>query len=182
MGGNIMNTYWSDAVAEIKNVKSMVGAGMMTALDVVLDFFRIVISNILEIGFSFLAIAVAGMLYGPVVGGLVGMIGDLIEYVIRPSGAFFFGFTLNKFVLGFWYGLMLYKKDLSWKRVILAVFVGNLLTDVVLTQIWLNMMYGTQLFTVVRVIKCAVMFPINTAMLYFILKVVKSARLTNRDM
>ena len=95
-----MIQYWKAAVAQIRSVRSMVGGGMLVALDVLLDFFRIVISNFLEIGFSFLAIAAAGMLYGPLVGALVGGLGDLIEYVLRPSGAFFFGFTLNKILLG----------------------------------------------------------------------------------
>lgn len=171
-----MIQYWKAAVAQIRSVRSMVGGGMLVALDVLLDFFRIVISNFLEIGFSFLAIAAAGMLYGPLVGALVGGLGDLIEYVLRPSGAFFFGFTLNKILLGAWYGLMFYRRPLGLKRVVLAVLVGHVLKELVLTPLWLSMMYGTSFFMVVRLVKCCVMFPINTAMLYFVLKAVQTVR------
>ena len=40
------------------------------------------------------------MFYGPAATGCVGAVADIIKYMIRPSGPFFIGFTLNEFISG----------------------------------------------------------------------------------
>ena len=47
-----------DSALEIKSVKSLCGCAMLTALHVVISSVRIVISNLLEISFSYLAVGV----------------------------------------------------------------------------------------------------------------------------
>lgn len=180
LGGNIMNniiTGIRESSAEIRNVKSMTGGAMLTALGVILAFVRIVVSNILEISFGFLALAVAGMLYGPVMGGIVGMIADVIGYFVKPNGPFFIGFTLSRFLSGFIFGLFLYKKKITLKRIIAASLTETVIINFILTPIWLNMMYGTQLFTMVRIIKNIAMFPINVALLCLVCKTVETVKL-----
>ena len=75
---------------------------MLTALHVVISSVRIVISNLLEISFSYLAVGVCAMMYGPLLTGLAGVIADLLNYIVRPSGPFFPGFTINAFVSAFY--------------------------------------------------------------------------------
>lgn len=169
-----------ESSVEIKNVKSMTGSAMLIALDVILASVRIVVSNILEISFAFLALAVAGMLYGPVMGGMVGAIGDVIGYLIKPNGPFFIGFTISRFLSGFIFGLFLYKKKITLKRVIAACLFETVINNFILTPIWLNMMYGTQLFTIIRIIKNIAMFPINIAILYLVCKTVENVKLKTR--
>jgi len=166
--------------AEIRNVKSITGGAMLIALNVILDFVRIVVSNILEISFAFLSLAVAGMLYGPVMAGVIGAIADIIAYFVKPNGPFFIGFTINSFVTGFIYGLFLYNRKVSLKRIIAANAVEVVLINFILTPIWLNMMYGTQLFTVLRIIKNIAMFPINVALLYLVCKTVETVKFKTR--
>jgi ECF transporter S component (folate family) len=166
-----------ESYSEIKNVKSMTGSAMLTALNVILDFVRIVVSNLLEISFAFLALAVAGMLYGPVMAGIVGMIADVIAYFVKPNGPFFIGFTINSFLSGFIYGLFLYRKKITLKRVIAACLCETVVINFILTPIWLNMMYGTQLFTIVRIIKNIAIFPINVALLCLVCKTVETVKL-----
>ena len=57
------------------------------------------ISTFLEVGFSFLAVALCGFFYGPVVAGLAGIITDTLGYFLRPNGGYFIGFTLNEFLI-----------------------------------------------------------------------------------
>ena len=42
--------------------------------------------------------------------------------------------------------------------------------NLILTSLWLNMMYQSPLFTMVRLIKNVVMFPVDVALLYAALK------------
>ena len=172
-----MNEYLKDAVTQIKKTKTLTGAALMTAATVILDFFRIVITQTMEISFSFLGVALAGMFYGPVVGGIVGGIADILEYIVRPSGAFFIGFTISKIFTGVIFGLFLYKQNPTLKRVALALLVENVMITLILTPIWLNIMYGTALFAVVRVVRCVLLYPIKLAVLYMICKAVASIRL-----
>ncbi len=52
-----------------------------------------------------LPIAVAGFMYGPFVGGFVGIVMDFIGYLVRPDGPYFPGFGAVAFLNGFLYGL-----------------------------------------------------------------------------
>ena len=160
----------------LKKVRVLTGSALLIAIDVIIDFARIVVSNIFEISFSFLAIAMAGMFYGPVVAAVVGAAADIIAYVIKPSGFFFPGFTLNMAVMGFIYGMFFYKKKITLKRVALAVLVESVVINLVLTPIWLNIMYGNELFAVVRVVKTAVQYPANVALCYVVCKNLTAVR------
>ena len=56
----------------LKQPRVLAGAAMLVAVNVVLYYFNIMIGDTLRIGVSFLPIAVCGMLYGPIVGGIAG--------------------------------------------------------------------------------------------------------------
>lgn len=161
-------------VGNMKSTRVLTGAAFLIALSVILDFFRIIISPTFEISFGSMPIAFAGMLFGPVVGGLVGLIADILQYVVRPSGFFFPGFTLNAILVGVIFGLFFYKKELTLKRLILCFIVEGVLIILVLTPIWLNMMYGTSLFAIPRVIRFVVLLPIKVAIFYSIWKLLES--------
>lgn len=163
-----------NSVEEFKNIKSMTGAALMSALHIILGFCKIIISATFEIRFAFLALAAAGFLYGPIVAGVVGVIGDIISFAIRPNGFFFPGFTFNEFVYGFIYGLFFYRKKVTLKRIVGAELVATVAINIVLTPIWLNIMYGTKLFALPKLIKTVIMFPAECAVMYFVLTTVES--------
>ena len=115
---------------------------MLTALHVVISSVRIVISNLLEISFSYLAVGVCAMMYGPLLTGLAGVIADLLNYIVRQSGPFFPGFTINAFVSAFIYGCFLYKKEVTLPRTIICRLTVVIVINLILTPIWLNILYG----------------------------------------
>lgn len=176
-----MKDYFKGAVNELRKIHTLTGAALMTAATVILDFFRIVLTPTMEISFSFLGVAMAGMFYGPVVGGIVGGMADILEYLVRPSGAFFIGFTISKIVTGVIFGLFLYKQTPTLKRLAIALLVENVVVTLILTPIWLNIMYGTALFAVVRVFRCIVMYPIKLALLYMLCKSIAAIRFKSRS-
>ncbi|MGB9578028.1 MAG: folate family ECF transporter S component [Halothiobacillaceae bacterium] len=164
---------------ELKSVSTISVAGMLVAIGVALSFVKIVLSPVLEISFSFLPLAAGGLLYGPVVGGIMGILGDVLGYFVRPNGPFFPGFTLNALISGVLYGLFLYKKPVTWTRVIVVSALITVFINLGLNSLWLSMMYGKAFVVLLsaRILKNAVMFPINTVLLMFLLKFIERFRI-----
>lgn len=161
-----------ESTKEIKKVSSLCGVAMLTAVKSVISVFRVPVSNILEISFSHLAVGVSGLYYGPVLTGIAGVVADTLEFMLRPTGFYFPGFALNEFIIGFIYGSFFYKKKITWKRVLSARLLIVLIVDMILTPLWLNIMYGNAfwaLFTA-RITVQLIKFPIDFLLLYVLLK------------
>lgn len=174
-----------ESALELKNTISLTVTAMLTALYVVLHTFTtIVVSAIIEIRFSGVALAMIGSLYGPVVGGVAGAVGDVLKCLIRPTGSFFPGFTLNEFLRGFIYGAFLYKKQPTLWRVMTASFINALVVDFFLTPLWLTMMGLAQsaypAMLLARLPKVLVMFVVDTALTYGALKLTKRVRIPKK--
>ena len=112
------------------------------------------------------------MLYGPVVLALSAGAGDLIKYVLKPTGPYFWGFTFNAALAGLFYGLFLYKGKVSWWRVIGAKATVNILVNGVLGTYWKTVLYGKAFaITVVpSIVKNITMLPVECIILYVSLK------------
>jgi len=174
--------FMRSSAEELKSVSTVSVAGMLVAIGVVLSFVKIVLSPVLEISFSFLPLAAGGLLYGPVVGGIMGILTDVLGYFIRPNGPFFPGFTLSALISGILYGLLLYKKPVTWTRVIIVGALITVFINLGLTSLWLSMMYGKAFVVLLtaRIVKNLVMFPINTALLMALLKFIERFRIRGR--
>ncbi|MFO1445108.1 folate family ECF transporter S component [Bacillus sp. Bva_UNVM-123] len=150
--------------------KQLTVTGLLIALNLVLNQFTISFGTTLEIGFAFLPIALLGYLYGPLNTGIAASIGDVIGFLLRPNGFFFPGFTLNALVMGVIYGLLLHNKKVTLPRVAIAVLLVTVIVNLIMTPIWLNIMYGTYFFAVPRVIKCILLYPMEVSLLYMVLR------------
>ena len=167
-----------DSAKELKKVGSITGTSMLMALKAVIAQFTIHVSDFLEIGFSNCITGVCGMYYGPILSGIAGVVIDNIEYLLRPTGFYFPGFTLNEFVVGFIYGCFFYKKEITWKRVLVAHLVVALVVNMGLTPLWLRMMYGGTFWAIWtgRIVIQLIKFPIDFAILYVVLKTMSRVR------
>lgn len=72
------------------------------------------------------------MLFGPVVGSVFAGTMDILKYLIKPTGAFFPGFTLIAMLAGLIYGSFYYKKELNFWRVLAAHITVALICNVLL--------------------------------------------------
>ncbi len=165
-------TFWETSAAELKKVNSICIAAMMMALNTLLGYFKIIlIPKILTISFASLAVGACAMVCGPLLSAGVAAIADILKYIIRPDGPFFIGFTLNEFLTGFIYGYFFYRRTtISISRCICARLIVVLLINLLLTPLWLNIMYGNAFWAMVsaRLLKNIVMFPIDVALLYLV--------------
>lgn len=160
---------------QLRKLQTLTTTAILTGVNVALHFYTIVISNLLQIGFSFLPIALTGFLYGPVVGGLMAAAGDILKYLVRPTGAFFIGFTLNAFINGSIYGFILYQKPVTIWRTFAAKLSTSFIVNLVLTPTWLSIMYGSAFWVAVsaRLLKNALLLPIETIILYVLLRAIQ---------
>lgn len=152
------------------NVKSVSVIGILVAMEIILARFSIHTWNI-KIGFSFVPIVVAAILYGPVAGGLVGAIGDVMSAILFPVGAFFPGFTLTAFLTGAVFGWFLHKK-VSVLNVVLSVLVGQILISQFLNTYWISFLYGSPywLLFMTRIYQTAAMSVVQIASILLIEK------------
>ncbi len=167
---------YANSLKELFVTKNIVLCGLMAALAVVLSMTASVeVGPYIRIGFSGIPNRVIECLLGPVAGCLFGGALDILKYMLKPSGPFFFGFTFNVMLAGVIYGSILYKQPVSIKRIIVAELLIKILVNCILNTLWISMLYGKGFFALLplRVLKNAIMLPIDSAILYFALIYVK---------
>lgn len=94
---------------ELGSVRNLCVISMLIALDIVIKLtINIQVNEFIKLSFAFVALSAVGMLYGPTVGFLAGLITDILGFIIKSTGAFDIRFTLIEAVGGLIYGLFLY--------------------------------------------------------------------------
>lgn len=152
---------------------------MLIAVTVVLSFISGYLRTpVGKLNISFVSVYVCAAMFGPLAGGLVGALADLISVWVSASGAPIPLFTLIEFLNGFLFGLFFYrdenfKKNPLWKIVIFSLicvvlqYVINLLRvpvlaelqKLTLTQTFIMRIPSTTLMLVVKFIGIVVMEP-----------------------
>ncbi len=176
-----VNSMLKSSYAELKNLRSLTLASLLAAIYAVsylpLAGRIIIVPGVIEIRFGFIAIAIAGALFGPVTAAIAAFIGDIVGTIMFSGSNFFWGFTLNWVVLGLIFGLIFYKEKVSTGRVVAAMLFNTCIINMILTTTWLAMMGVGEFKTlfVARILPNCVMLPINILILLFVLRGVCSA-------
>lgn len=137
---------------------NLVCCALLIALQVVLSRWLSFQTWNLKIGFSFVPVALAARLFGPVEAMLVYGIGDVVGTFLFPVGAYFPGFTVSAVLSGLIYGMFLYKKNGSYVffgkkdskatkkseiiRIVGAVGLIQLICSFLLNSLWISIAYG----------------------------------------
>ena len=124
--------------------------GLLIALSIILTriaSLRIAIGGVegIRIGFGGLPIILGGILFGPLSGGLVGAISDLVGYFINPIGAYMPHFTLTSALTGIIPALVLklnQKNESSTLELGIAIAVGQIIISLVLVPYFLHILFG----------------------------------------
>lgn len=135
----------------IKDATMMVvTVGILTAMCIVISLFLTIHTESIKITLTFIPILIASRLYGPIGGGLVAGLADILQAVFQPVGAWFPPITLTAVAVGVFFGFV-FQKKYSIARVIIAAAVSELVLSLFVTPIWLNMLYGTPYTTLLLV-------------------------------
>ncbi|MDI9495066.1 MAG: folate family ECF transporter S component [Bacillota bacterium] len=152
---------------------TIVRAGLFISMSLVLKvMFEVYIPlagiPALRINFANLPLMLSGIILGPLAGFLTGAAADLINFVVKPGGPFFPGFTLASGLCGFIPGIIFkyLKRDINY-NLLNTIFISFLSLSFVLVFIQnglltfdkgifydgkpLNPLYGVGFFTLVAI-------------------------------
>lgn len=158
----------------MKSTKTIIYMALFIALDIIFTRFLSIQTPIIRIGFGFLPVSLSAIMFGPIIGGITGAVADILGMIIFPKGAYFPGFTLSAFLSGVIYGLILFRKQVSAFRISIAVALIVIFIDSVLNTYWLSIITGKGAMALIvpRLIKNAVMFPIEAITIFTVWKIV----------
>ena len=158
------------SAVEFKKLRTLVACAMLLALGVALDYFgSFYLTPTIKITSSFLAIAIVGLLFGPISAMICGGLLDVIMWLIKPAGVFFPGYTLSALIGGMIYGLCLYRR--AGKALFIMAPLSKLLVNVFVNMIintyWSFLFTGKAYLVLLpaRALKNIALWPIESALL-----------------
>lgn len=163
------------SVRELASPKNLALCGVMGALSLVLGIVAsIQIGPYIKIGFSGLPNRIVECLFGPVIGCIFGGTMDILKFIAKPDGPFFFGFTFDAMLAGVLYGSILYKKPVTIPRVFVAEFAAKVIVNCGFNTLWISVLYGKGFLAILpmRLLKNAIMLPIDTIITFAMLTLV----------
>lgn len=142
--------------------KTMIMA-LMVALSVILERFLGYNDRVLSVSFSYLPIALTGMLFGIVPAAIVSALADAVGALLFPSGPFDIRFTLIALVKGALYGTMLYKAHGNRYRIIISQALVTLVCHLALNTLVISTLIGKGFFALLplRLVKNLLFLPVE---------------------
>lgn len=136
----------------------------------------------LRIGFGSLPVVFTGIFMGPLAGGIVGAVGDLVGYFINPIGAYMPHFTLTAALRGIIPGLIILlatrgRKEVGIFPLFLAVCVTLVTVDIFLVPYFIETLFGVFRTVLVppRIIQNIIIIPAYTILLFTLGRATKRA-------
>ncbi len=161
--------------------KRLVTCALLTAIAVLLSgplsipVFPLGIYS-LKIGLGTLPVILAGILFGPVYGGIAGGLTDVLQFMISPKGAYVPWFTIVGVLTGLLPALFFRTRQrATLPRLFLAVGSSQVFCSIICNTFLLVTLYGIPVETILplRVINQAVSIPVYVFLLYLLLPLLK---------
>lgn len=163
------------------NTKNLVQTALLVAISIVLTRVgSIMILPTLRLGFGETPLMMSGFLFGPVIGGLSGLIADLIGFIVNPLGPYHPGITFSSIMWGVLAGLFgRYfksrgedKDTFSQIRIFIAVVVSMMIISLGLNTFWLSRLYGKGFIVMLpgRILNFLVSSPIQSYIITILIK------------
>lgn len=153
--------------------------GIMVALKIVLErVLSISMGDYLRISFSFIPVAVTGMLMGPVASTLVAVVADLLGTLISGQAPFP-PLTVVAALTGFFYGAFFYRKKVTMLRAAVCFIPVQFLCSLILNSlclVWMGIIPAApEAFWIKmtpRIIRAVVQYPINVVLMTVVARAV----------
>ena len=163
-----------DTTVKALSVRSITSMALLIALQVVFTRFLSITQWNMRIGFGFVPLVVAAVIFGPVRAAFVGGMSDFIGSMLIPTatGPYNPGITLTNALMGLVFGLFL-KKKLTTFRIIPAVAVNQLVLSLLLNTYWISISRGSPFLGTLfpnRLIQCIINVPVQIVVISLIAK------------
>lgn len=159
----------------MSKLKKIILAALFLALNIVLSRFLSIKTPIIVIKFSFIPTILSAIMLGPWWTMLISGLADLIGALLFPTGAYFVGYTISAVLAGFIYGIFLHRKkpisnmQFLW-RLIVSIACVIILCNSILNSLWIWITTQKAMFAILptRLIKQAIMLPIEVLVMFFL--------------
>lgn len=167
-----------DSSNEMKKLITLILTALFIALGIVLGQWSIQVTQDVKVGVSFIATQLTATLFGPVVGGIMGGVADVLKFIIKPTGAFSILWTLNAIVGPMIYGIMLYKKKFTLWRVLLSKAVVAVVVNIGMSCTWSAILYGSAFWAILptKALQQVIQVPIQSIIFYLFVKALQKAK------
>lgn len=168
-----------DSARELKKVNTLVMTALLIALGIVLgELFSLQLTQNMKIGVSFVATQLTATLFGPVVGGIMGGVTDILKFIMKPTGSFSILWTLNAIVGPIIYGIMLYKKKFTLWRVLLSKAVVAIVVNIGMSCTWSALLYGSAFWAILptKVVQQIIQVPVQSIIFYLFVKALQKTK------
>ena len=135
-------TYWKKAARQIRNIRVLALCAVFVALQVLSSSVFVQVSENLRIYFSFIFTALFSCIGGPVMALISGFCADIISFMLFPSGAFFFGYTLSAILGAFIFGLFLWDTKITVIKLVFSRVMITGFVNILLGSVWTTMLYS----------------------------------------
>ncbi len=158
------------------NLRALTAGAMMAALSIILERVLAIMpaSNMMDVRISLsnVPLILAGVLVSPIVGGIAGVVSDIVGCFISGYAPFPL-LTLAPFVMGFLPGLILNKKGaFSFWKVLATLVITHVLASLLITTAGLSVMRGVPFIPmlITRLVSIGVNLAIDVILVYLLLK------------
>lgn len=151
------------------DIQILTRVAILIAMNVLLMNYLGIHTQFFKIGFSFVPIALCGMMYGARWSVPCAVIGDLINCFLGPFG-WYPPLTLTAGANGLIYGLLLKNRSDNLAAIVAAAAITQLLVGMVVTTWFLSMLYSAPYLELMatRLPQAAVMLPVQIVVLRMI--------------
>ena len=156
--------HFSQANGSKFDTRTLVLMAALVALQIVFSRFLSIQSPTLRIGFGFVPIVIAAIMFGPIKAGIVAGVSDILGAILFSIG-FTPLLTITAVLSGIVFGIFLYRK-VTVVKTIIAVLITQVVLSLLLNSYFLFIMYfsgGTTLFAYImtRVVQTIIMIVIQ---------------------
>lgn len=131
-----------------RTTRTLVSLALLCAMEIILARFCVIwITNSVKITFEAIPILLAGLLFGPVAGALVGAASDILGSAFLSGLGWMPALTVTPILLGVLPGLLrpILLKHPTMPRLFAVTFPGFILGSMLWTTCWLSALYSTPL-------------------------------------
>ena len=169
---------FKDSYAELKKLKTIVITALLIAVGIILGQFSIQLTETTKVGISFIATQMTANLFGPVVGGIMGGVADILKFIIKPTGPFLIGYTISAILGPVIYGIMLYKKPIRFWRIFLSKTIVAIFINLLLGTFWSYHYFGAAFWAAIpaKLLQQVIQVPVQSIIYYFVMVALKKAK------
>lgn len=196
---NIFTTqYWHEAALQLKDIRMITIAALIVALRIAVKLIPIPpLAPGLNISLDCYVNSLGSIIYGPIVGLVVGAVSDTLGCIVTGQMSQYFPpFMLTEMLSSFIFALFFWRRKINIRRTMTAKFTVNFVCNIILTSILMKWMYflyygleRAEAYNVIngtRILKNLVMFPLEATLIVtvfsFTLPVLTRLKLVDKNL